>query len=168
MLTVRRTLGRVGRSPQPGKIRPPGPAGPRWVALRKFLFSAEHWGISPLCAACQHRILPGLGEVQHQVPAKVNPALAWDMSNMAPVHGGGRKRCPDCDLFCNAILAGNITPRDEHGRPVLPWPATFLAEKQRERQQKTGRATTRARAQADTYPVPWPPPPGVPSVGRAW
>ena len=110
------------------------------MAFRKRLFGGP-WLGKP-CAACGHPIAPGLGEVQHQLSWRTRPDLAWQMTYMGqpqlvPVHAGGRKRCPDpaCDLACNAILGGNACPRDELGRPVLPFPAAFLADKQAERRQ---------------------------------
>ena len=98
-----------------------------------------------------------------------------------PVPRGGAKRCPECDLACQAIAAGNTAPRDPDGRP-LPFPPDYLAAKIAERQKfsaaaKTLRSAGRskmvpggpARIEAGRAAVPaWPPPPGKPSPGRSW
>jgi hypothetical protein len=108
----------------------PRPRGPKWVAFRKKLFSYECWGPTPLCFLCGHAIAAGLGEVQHHIAPDVRADLAWKLSNLAPVHGGGTKRCPTCGLFCNAVGAANLAPRDERGA-ALPFSEAFIIGAQR-------------------------------------
>ena len=107
------------------------------AAFRRRMWSAPEWGQSPLCylaSHCGHRILPGLGTIQHLLSQTAYPALRFEPSNVRPCHAGGKRRCPEpeCDLDCQAIAASNTAPRDPAGRP-LPFPPAYLAAKQAER-----------------------------------
>ena len=156
--------------------------GPEWTAYRRQLFRGPFAG-KP-CAACGHEIRPGLGEIQHQLSVRTHPEHAWTVTvlgspNLVPVHGGGARRCPDpvCRLACNSILAGNAAPRDEDGRPVLPFPPDFLAAKVAERQAYRARPAPSARKPRQTPGNPGrdrpaaraaPEPRVWPDAGRAW
>ena len=135
---ARFTLADMGRARSRQDItRRPVASGSEWAKFRAQLWAA--WGPLVKCAACGHPIMPGRGEVQHQVPPAVNASLIYEVSNVVPVHGStyrgkrGNRRCPTCDLACNAVLAGNHAPRNADGTPVLPWPEAFLARKSEER-----------------------------------
>jgi hypothetical protein len=126
-----------------------GGAGPRQADMYGpgyGRFSARLWGTPRPegfrglpCYHCGHAIRPGLGEVQHLLSPRVRPDLAQSRANVVPAHAGGRKRCPVCDLACQAIAAGNLAPRDAQGRP-LPWDEAFIRARMAER------AAYRARA----------------------
>ncbi len=100
------------------------------AAFRRAMWS--QWGPSPRCYHCGHRISPGLGTIQHLLSPNTHPALRFEPSNVRPAHAGGKRRCPDCDLDCQAIAASNTCPRDGQGRP-LPFPPAYLAAKITER-----------------------------------
>jgi hypothetical protein len=147
------------------------PSGRRWQAFRARMFGPDGWGAAPDCFLCGHRIAPGLGEIQHQVPPAVRPDLAYDGRNVRPVHGGGRKRCPTCRLACNPIAASNVAPRDAQGRPV-PWDEAFIAAA-RKRTEGTGRSSTgKDRRGSPPKPAEVPGSPAKPRVypaaGRPW
>jgi len=163
--------GQVRNSSDPGT-----PSGPAWTAFRKRLFGGP-WLGRP-CAACGHPIAPGMGEIQHQLSVSTRPDLAWSVTwrgdpQLVPVHGGGKRRCPEpaCNLACNAILAGNACPRDELGRPVLPFPPAFLAAKVAERQRYRARSLPDGRKPGQVPGNPAherPRPRTFPLAGRAW
>jgi len=166
----------MGRSRKPGLIRSPSPAGPAWSAFRARLFSWEGWGPAPDCFHCGHAIKPGLGTVQHLISPRARPDLAWERSNLRPAHAGGTRRCPECDLACQEIAAGNLAPRDGQGRP-LPFPPEFLKAKIAERaawKRRAGPSTRKRREARETPDLPEkiPPKSGRPRIdvnaGRAW
>ncbi len=136
-------------------------------AFRRAMWST--WGPAPLCYHCSHRIRPGLGTIQHLLSPNTHPALRFEPSNVRPAHAGGKRRCPECDLDCQAIAASNTCPRDAQGRP-LPFPAAYLAAKIAERQAVTaagGRRTPPPPGHAGARPArPAAAPPADP--GRDW
>lgn len=111
------------------------------------VFTRQLWGSwrGRGCFFCGHRIVPGLGEVEHRISPSLRPELAWapwwkGEEFLVPVHGGGKRRCPEpsCDLDCNAIAGSNAAPRDALGRSAA-WSPEFLARKQEERRTYRGR-----------------------------
>jgi hypothetical protein len=107
------------------------PSGAIWVALRARLWRTltNNGAHKATCYACGHEILPGLGECQHLLSPSSHPQLALAESNLRPIHGGGRRRCPTCRLSCNSLSAGNLAVRDDSGRP-LPFTDAFIAAAQ--------------------------------------
>jgi hypothetical protein len=141
------------------------------------------WGPGVPCWFCGHHIRSGLGEIEHRISPRLRPDLAfttWWRGEpfLVPVHGGGRRRCPEpgCDLDCNAIAGGNAAPRDELGRSAR-WSETFLAGRQAERAAhvaRTGRRASPRRglpgkpaAEPQRQPARVPARPRA-DVGRAW
>jgi hypothetical protein len=154
---------------QPRDSRAPGPpAGPRWSAFRRELFA--RWSASGtrpvLCWACGHPVPgPDGGEVQHVISWRVRPDLAWTRSNLRPIHGGGRKRCPDpsCGLACNAVAAG----QPAQGQPV-PWSAEFIAAARARTEDGRRSGTGRDRKAPLTVLKPAVSARKSPETGRAW
>jgi hypothetical protein len=169
-------MGGMGKI-KPGIIRAAGPSGPKWTALRRRLFSPDMWGTAPLCYHCGHPIRsPGwqFGEVQHLLSPRTHPQLAWTVANMRPVHasdysrsGGVNKRCPACDLACQAVAAGNLAPRDADGRP-LPFPPAFTAARMADRQRYLagGKVPRSARESGKVPGTPAAEPRTFPQAGR--
>jgi hypothetical protein len=149
----------MGRAPQWNVNRQPG-VDPR---IRRIVWTAPYWGPTPDCYHCKHRIAPGLGEIQHLYSVRTHPHMASQISNLRPCHGGGARRCPVCDLACNAIAAGNVAPRDSEGRP-LPFDEKFLADKISERKRYVNQPGPRTRSQATPPAAPAP----DSSPGRVW
>jgi hypothetical protein len=101
---------------------------------------------------CSHPVLPGLGEVAHRISPLLRPDLGWEKSNLAPAHGAGRRRCPDCYLACNFVAAiSPIVPRSENGE-TLSWSPELIV---------------RLQASLKRKPPPAPPA-GHESAGREW
>jgi hypothetical protein len=105
----------------------------RWENFTASLWRGPWAGAR--CYFCDHLILRGYGEVQHQVSPDVRPDLAWDLRLLKPVHGSGPRRCPQCLCACNAVGAGNLCPRGPDGLPA-PWDAAFIAARSAEAARK--------------------------------
>jgi hypothetical protein len=139
------------------------PSGAVWVALRARLWRT--WTVNgshkATCYACGHEILPALGEVQHLLSPSSHPQLALAESNLRPIHGGGRRRCPICRLSCNSLSAGNLAARDESGRP-LPFTDAFITAAQ----ERTG--TSRGNPRPDAEKASPAPRERVSTEGRDW
>jgi hypothetical protein len=167
--------------------QPAGLGSTRWQKFRRQLIATELRGLS--CWYCGHPFASrDLIEIEHRISPSLRPDLAWQpwwrgQRFLVPVHGGGRRRCPDpdCNLNCNMIAGGNAAPRDEMGRSA-PWSPEFLARKQAERatyRAREGRSSVvrRPRAAAGVRSAPKPAPPAPPpppprhvyaDVGRVW
>ena len=76
------------------------PTGATWMKLKVAVFATY----GDVCILCDH---PGSRQVDHLVPVKERPDLAWDIRNLRPVHGSGGKYpnpCAECGgAFCNQI-----------------------------------------------------------------
>jgi hypothetical protein len=123
--------------------RPAGLNSRRWADFTRVLWDGP-WRGAP-CYFCGHAIIRGLGEVQHQVSPHVAPALAWNTANLKPVHGSGRRRCPQCLIGCNAVAASNHAPRGPGGLPV-PWDQPFITAKSEQAAAKIARGEVRGPA----------------------
>lgn len=155
-----------------------GDDGREWTAFRTRLFSHDGPFFGKPCYHCGHPIIPGCGTVQHLISPAIWPEGKYRLGNLVPAHhgdyrrtGGPNKRCPlpECDLDCQSIAAGNTCPRDEEGRP-LPFPAAYLAEKQRERRAFLARGGTprSARKSAESSGTARNPVSARSAIGREW
>lgn len=144
------------------------PAGAQWQSVRREVFRQQ--GLT--CYHCGHPCRPGLATVQHLLSPRTHPQLSYSLSNLRVAHSGGQRRCPVCDLDCQAISASNTAPRDERGRP-LPFPPEYLRQKIAERRARvaSGQAQRRPRKPAGSAAKPAeakPSPRIFPNAGRAW
>lgn len=140
---------RRGDDGQMGTVHQAGTNHRRFRAVVAGLWGGPWFG-QP-CYHCHHRIIRGLGTVQHLISPAVRPDLAQEPSNLRPAHGSGRRRCPDCGLACQSVAASNTAPRDPDGR-ALPWDEKFIAAAQ-ERTARN-RATWAGRRPGNPDPPP--------------
>lgn len=96
----------------PGR-RYPKPSGRRWQAMRLRVFAI--YGRE--CHLCGHG---GSNQIDHLVPVSVDPALAWSLENLKPVHGVPGNRCPVCGLACNQVKQANVASFTPAARTAVP------------------------------------------------
>ena len=148
---------------------PHRPSGPAWDA-RCRRWRARWFAQGRACLYCGHGFrAAGLIEVAHVISWKIRPDLAedWAGGNLAPAHGGGRSRCPVCDLACNQVSQNAPdAPRDPVTRASLPFGAQFMEMQIAERRRFLANPRNSGRKSPELPGTP--PAPFRAPVGREW
>lgn len=95
----------MSRSPSPYRK----PSGRAWQAIRLRVFAIH----GRICVICGH---DGSNQVDHVIPVAVAPELAFVLTNLRPVHGVPRNRCPVCGQACNQAKAAGVAKPLVSGR----------------------------------------------------